>query len=129
MLFFVINESKGADAAGFESQIAHHAFGTGKREFAGRVLTRCQQGSFEPLLQIVDSQVMIAVKADEVMLRALVVAHEDILAMHAAIVLPPAFSLLDGLALGVVVARVWYVMRSQVIQHLFLSFHVCVKMF
>jgi hypothetical protein len=28
-----------------------------------------------------------------------------------------------------VVARVWYVMRSQVIQHLFLSFHVCFKMF
>ena len=49
---------------------------------------------------------MVAVKADEVMLGTLVVAHEDILAMHTAIVLPPAFGLLDGLALGVVVAGV-----------------------
>ena len=49
---------------------------------------------------------MVAVEADEVVLRTLVVAHEDILAMHTAIVLPPAFGLLDGLALGVVVAGV-----------------------
>ena len=49
---------------------------------------------------------MVAVKADEVVLRPFVVTHEDVLAMHTAIVLPPALGLLDGLALGVVVAGV-----------------------
>jgi len=57
---------------------------------------------------------MVAVEADEVMLGTLVVAHEDVLAMHTAIVLPPAFGLLDGLTLGVVVAFKRYLMLSEV---------------
>ena len=57
---------------------------------------------------------MFAVKADEVVLRPFVVAHEDVLAMHTAIVLPPALGLLDGLALGVVVALKRYLMLGEV---------------
>ena len=114
MLFFVINESERANAAGFESQIAHHALGTSKRQFAWCFLSCRHERCFEALFQIVDSQVMIAIKADEVMLRALVVTHEDILAMHAAILSPPAFGFFDSLAFGVVVALKGYLMRCQI---------------
>jgi hypothetical protein len=57
---------------------------------------------------------MIAVKTYEVMLRALVVTHEYILAMHAAILSPPAFGLLYGLAFGMIVALKGYLMRCQI---------------
>ena len=46
---------------------------------------------------------MLAVKADEVVLRPFVVAHEDILAMYTAIVLPPTFGLLDSLTFRMVI--------------------------
>ena len=46
---------------------------------------------------------MLAVKADEVVLRPFVVAHEDVLAMYTAIVLPPTFCLLDGLTFRMVI--------------------------
>ena len=114
MLFFVIDESKGAYAAGFESQIAHHALGTSKRQFTRCFLSGCYKRRFQSLFQIVDSQVMIAIKADEVMLDTLVVAHEDILAMHAAILSPPAFGFFYSLAFGVVVAFKGDLMRCQI---------------
>ena len=57
---------------------------------------------------------MVAMKADQIVLIAFVIAHEDILAMYAAIVLPPAFGFLDGLTLGVVVAGERYLMLSEV---------------
>ena len=53
-------------------------------------------------------------KANQIVLIALVIAHKDVLAMHTAIVLPPAFSLLDGLALGMVVAGERYLMLSEI---------------
>ena len=114
MVVCIIDKTERADAAWFESEVLEHAFGAGKGEFARGVLACGKERSFEALLQVVDSQVMVAVKADEVMLGTLVVAHEDILAMHTAIVLPPAFGLLDGLALGVVVAFKRYLMLSEV---------------
>ena len=114
MLFFVINESKGADTTGFESQIAHHALGTGEGEFAWCFLSGRHERRFQSLFQIVDSQVMVAVKSDKVMLGTLVVAHEDILAMHAAILAPPAFGFFDSLAFGVVVALKGYLICCQI---------------
>jgi hypothetical protein len=45
------------------------------------------------------------------MLIALVIAHKDVLAMHTTIILPPAFRLLDGLTLGMIVALKWNLMR------------------
>jgi hypothetical protein len=40
----------------------------------------------------------------------LVVAQEDVLAMHTAIILPPSLSLLNCLTLGMVVTFKWYLM-------------------
>ena len=122
MMFLVVDESKRTNTSWFQTQIAHHAFGTSKREFSWGFLSRCHQRSFEALLQIVDSQVVFAVKADEIMLRTLVIAHEDVLAVHTTIVFPPTFRLLDGFAFGVVVAREWNLMLVEVYDHALLAF-------
>ena len=103
MVLGVIDESEWTDAAWFQAQVAHHTLGTGKRQLAGGRLSRGLQGGFETLLKVVDSQVVVAMEADEVVPVALVVAHEDVLAMHTAVIVPPTLRLLDGLALGVVV--------------------------
>ena len=104
MVVRIVDKTERADAAWFESEVLEHAFGAGKGEFARGVLACGKERSFEALLKVMNSQVVVAVKAYEVVLRALVVAHEDVLAMNTAVVLPPTLGLLDGLALGVVVA-------------------------
>jgi hypothetical protein len=114
MVILIIDKTKRADTTGFESEVFEHTLGASKREFARGVLACGEKCSFKALLQVVDSQVMLAVKAYEVVLRTLVIAHEDILAMHTTIVLPPAFGLLDGLTLRVVVAFKRYLMLSEV---------------
>ena len=110
MVFGVVDKTEGTNASWLEAKVFEHTFGAGEREFARGVLACGKERGFEALLQVVDSQVMVAVKADEVVLRTLVVAHEDVLAMHTAIVFPPTFCLLDGLAFGVVVAFKRYLM-------------------
>ena len=129
MVFLIVYQAKGAHAARFQPQIAFHTLCRGKAELAGRRQSARLEVRLETLFQLPDVQCGVAVETHQIMPVTLVVAQENVLAMHAAVVLPPPLGLLDGLALGVVVARVWYVMRSQVIQHLFLSFHVCFKMF
>ena len=56
----VIDESEGTHAAGFQAQVAHHTLGTGKRQLARSRLPRRLQGGFETLLEVVDSQVVVA---------------------------------------------------------------------
>jgi hypothetical protein len=57
-----------------------------------------------------DGQIMLAIKAYQIMLIAFVITHEDILAMHTAIIFPPTLSLLNGFTLRMVVALKWYLM-------------------
>jgi hypothetical protein len=56
------------------------------------------------------------------MLVALVVAHENVLAMHTAVIMPPTLRLLDGLSLGVIVSGVGDVVLVKITEHLFLPF-------
>ena len=49
-------------------------------------------------------EVVVAVEAHEIMPVSLMVAEEQVLAVHTAVVLPPLLGLLDGFALGVVIA-------------------------
>lgn len=74
------------------------------------------------MFQVVDGEVVVAVEAYEIMAVALVVAEEEVLAVHAAIVFPPAFCLLYGFAFGMVVAAEWNVVFFKVVENLFLSF-------
>lgn len=77
---------------------------------------------FEPMLDVVNRQIVIAGKADEVVLVAFVIAHEDILTMHAAVIVPPAFCLLNGFAFGMIVGGERNGMFSEIAQDFFLSF-------
>ena len=122
VMFCIVDKAEGRDAARLEPKILHHTLGRSKGELAGRVLSLCQEGSLKTRLEVVDVVVVVAVEANEVVLIALVVAHEDILAVHRAIVLPPAFSLLDGLALGVFVAGEWYVVCLEEVKDFLASF-------
>ena len=69
-------------------------------------------------------QVVVAVEAYQVVLVSLVVAHEDVLAVHAAVILPPALSFLDGLALGMVVAGEGDIVLLQEIENFFFACHI-----
>lgn len=71
-----------------------------------------------------DSKVVVAVEAYEVVAVTLVVTQEDVLAMHRAIVLPPAAGLLYGLAFGMGVTGIFYSVLVKVCQHLVHSFFV-----
>ena len=114
MVLLVVDETKRTNTTGLESEVFEHALGASEREFTRGVLACGEKRSFEALLKVMDCQIMVAVKADEVVLRTLVVAHEDILAMYTAIVLPPTLGLLYGLAFGVVVAGERYLMLGEV---------------
>ena len=52
------------------------------------------------MLDIMNSEIVVARETDKVMLVSLMIAHEDILAMYRAIVTPPSFGFLDGLPSG-----------------------------
>ena len=101
----VVDESEGADRAGFETEVTHHPFGRGEREFAGRFESLRDKDILEPMLDVMDCEIVVARETDEVVLVAFVVAHEDVFAMDGTIIVPPTFRLLDGLAFGVIVGR------------------------
>ena len=73
------------------------------------------------MFQVVDGEVIVAGEADEVVLVTLMVTHEDILAMHAAVIAPPAFSLLNRFALGMVVYGIGNMVRMEVVLHRLLA--------
>ena len=103
MVVRVVDESERTDAARFESQISHHPFGRSEREFAGCFFALRDQDVFEPMLYIMDRQVVIAGKTDQIVLVALVIPHEDIFAMDAAVVMPPSFGFFNRFAFRMVI--------------------------
>jgi hypothetical protein len=67
-------------------------------------------------------EVVVAMEANEIVLVAFMVAHKDVLAMHGTIIVPPAFSFLNGFAFRMFVAREGNVVLPEETQNLFLSF-------
>ena len=110
----VVNKPERADRTRFQTQITHHPFGRSKRQFAGGFLALGDENLLQPMLYVMNRQVFVARETDEVMLVALVIAHEDVLAMHRPVVMPPTLRLLDGLAFGVVIGREGDVMVLQI---------------
>ncbi len=58
----------------------------------------------ETVLQVVDIQVVVAMKTDQIVLITFVVAKKEILAVHAPIVVPPLFGFFDGLTFRMCIA-------------------------
>ena len=77
----------------------------------------------QALLQVVYVEVLVAVERYEVVLVALVVAHEDVLAVHRAVVAPPSLSLLYGLSFRMIVTCEWYAVFSQKTEYCLFSCH------
>ena len=121
MVFGVVDQPERTDTAGLQPQVSQHSFGRGEGEFARGFLALRDEHLFQPMLDVMNSQIIIAREANEVMLVALVVAHEDVLAMHATVSVPPPFGFLDGFALGVVVGGEGNMVLQQVFQHLLLA--------
>ena len=69
------------------------------------------------MFDVMNSEVVVAWEADEIVLVTFVVAHEDVLAMHAAVIVPPTFGFLDGLTFGVVVGGEGYVVLCEIAKH------------
>ena len=121
MLVGIVDETERGDAPGFETEVTHHAFGRSERELAGGIETLRHQFGFETMLEIMDVEIVVTMEAHEVMLIALVVTEENVLAMHRAIVFPPLFGLLNGLAFWMVIHFVVNVMLAEVGEYFFLS--------
>ena len=116
-MLLVIDKSEGRYTAGLKSQVFHHAFRGGERQLAARGLALCLQCLLQSCFQVVDVQVVVAVETDEVVLVALMVAHEDVLAMNRTVVFPPTLGFLDGLALRVIITGKGNVVFPKVFEH------------
>ena len=69
-----------------------------------------------------NSQIVITGEANKVMLVALMIAHEDILAMDRSIVMPPSFGFFDCFSFRMVIDGEGDVVLFQVSQHFLLPF-------
>ena len=113
----IVNQSKRTDATGFKTQITHHPFGRSERQFPGCFLPLRHQHLLQPMLDVMNRQIVFARETNQVMLISLVVAHEDVLTMHTPVFVPPSFGLLYRLALRVVIRRERNSMPFQIPQH------------
>ena len=117
MVVRVVNESERTDATRLQSQIVHHPFRRSEGQFAGSFQALGNQHILEPMLNVVNRQIVVAGEADQVVLIALVVAHKNVLAMHTPVVVPPPFGFLYRLAFRVIVRSERDVMLLQIAQH------------
>ena len=70
----IVNQSKRTDATGFKTQITHHPFGRSERQFPGCFLPLRHQHLLQPMLDVMNRQIVVAWETDQVMLISLVVS-------------------------------------------------------
>ena len=122
MMLTVVDESEGRDAARFEPKVLHHAFWRSERELSTRGFPLRLKCRFESNLEVVNVQIMVTMEADEVVLVAFMVSHEDVLAVNGSVLAPLTFRLFDCLALRMLVTREWYVVFPKKRENFFLPF-------
>ena len=96
----VVDKAEGGDAARLKAEVLHHTLGGGEGKFAAGGETLGGELGLEALLKVVDGEVVVAMEADEIVLVALVIAEEEILAMHGTVIVPPTLGFLYGLTFG-----------------------------
>lgn len=104
MMFLIVNQAERRDTSWFKTKVLHHSLWRSETELAWRVEASCHKALLEATLHVVDVHIMVAMEADEVVLVTFVIAEEEILAVDAAIVFPPALGFLDGLTFWMAVA-------------------------
>ena len=119
----VIDKSERGNAAWFKTKVFHHALWGSERELAWRWETLGKYRFLEAVFKIVDCKIVVAIKAYEVVTISFMIAEKEILAVHAAIVKPPAASFFDGFAFGVIVVCERYVVFCEICEYSFFSCH------
>ena len=69
------------------------------------------------MFQVMNSKVVIAWKTYQIMLVTFVITHEDILAMHTAVVMPPTLGFLNRFTLRMIIGGERYVKVCQIGQY------------
>lgn len=118
MVLGIVDEAEWRYTSRLQTEVAHHALGAGETELAGTVESGGHQFSLEPLFEVVNIQVVIAIKTDKIVLISLVVAQEDVLAVQRTVISPPLFSLFDGFSLRMTIAGILDTMLHQPYEHL-----------
>ena len=86
MVLGVVDESEGGHGTGLHAEVFHQARFRGEAQLALMQL----------LFDVVDVHVLVAIEADQIMLVALVVAEEEVLAVLGIVPCPVLFGNLDG---------------------------------
>ena len=115
----VVDKAEGGDTAGFEPEVLPHSFRGGERQFAGSGESLCRKRCLETLLEEVDIEILLAGKADEVVLVAFMVAQEDVFTVQGTVVAPPAACFFNGFSFGVGVAGEGNIVRVEVVEYNF----------
>lgn len=113
MMVGIVDETEGRHAAWLKTEVFQHSLSRGEAELAGGVEASGHKTLLEATLKVVDVHVMITVEAYEVVLVAFVVAEEEILAVDAAVILPPSLCFFYSLAFRMAVACVRYLVLVQ----------------
>ena len=86
MTLLIVDKSKRRHRARLQAEVSLHTLWRGE----------AQLSLMQTVLKVVDSHILVAVEADEVVAIALVVAEKEVLAVHRPIVVPILLGNLDG---------------------------------
>ena len=103
VILIVVDETKRRHRARLQTEIALHTLWRGEAQFS----------LVQTLLEVVNSHILVAVEAYQVVAVALVVAEKEVLAVHRAIIVPILFGNLDSWRCGVCVGLIFYLVRIE----------------
>ena len=108
MILLIVYKSERRYRAWLQAEITLHTLWRGETQLA------LMQAVFE----VVNSHILVAVEADQVVAIALVVAEKEVLAVHRAILTPILLGYLDSRRLGMKIDLVFNIMRLQKVKDL-----------
>ena len=108
VILLIVDKSKRRYRARLQAKVALHTLGRGKTQ-----LTLVQT-----LFEVVNSHILVAVEAHQVVAITLVVAKEEVFAVHRAVIVPILLGNLDCRRLGMKIDLIFYVVRVEVVEDL-----------
>ena len=75
------------------------------------------------MFQVMNVEVIVAMKADQIVLVPLMITEEEVLAMHRPVVLPPLFRLGNSLALGMMIDGIRNIVSVEKVENGFFACH------
>ena len=109
MVFFVVDKSEGRHRARLQAEVTLHTLWRGETQLA----------LMQAVLHIVNSHILVAVEAYQVVAVALMVAEKEVFAVHRAIVAPILLCDLDSRRLRMKIDLILYVMSIEELKNPF----------